>query len=282
MSDKRKFINGLLTGLFLAVIIAGATYGGRKAVTVWKQYHSQEESGAGAEVVSARTMQKLQLIEDIIEENYALDMVDSKAMENGIYQGLVDSLQDPYSAYYSAEEMQEQQEKMEPEYKKWDNHDVKGVYIEVEDEDDADIEENGRYFQKYRRLSSDIYEVEVSEKVSSKLWKIKGTKFFMFFRYNPYLYKYDEGILDWGGYDGHAPHQQAGGQVQHGGGGGDGQGLAGDQGADGQYQRKVDDVRPQDIAHGEGGLLLHDGGDGGDELGQGGTHGYHRNADYPL
>ena len=35
----------------------------------------------------------------------------------------------------------------EPEYKKWDNHDVKGVYIEVEDEDDADIEENGRYFQ---------------------------------------------------------------------------------------------------------------------------------------
>ena len=90
----------------------------------------------------------------------------------------------------------------EPEYKKWDNHDVKGVYIEVEDEDDADIEENGRYFQKYRRLSSDIYEVEVSEKVSSKLWKIKGTKFFMFFRYNPYLYKYDEGILDWGGYDG--------------------------------------------------------------------------------
>lgn len=29
----------------------------------------------------------------------------------------------------------------EPEYKKWDNHDVKGVYIEVEDEDDADIEE---------------------------------------------------------------------------------------------------------------------------------------------
>ena len=83
-----------------------------------------------------------------------------------------------------------------------DNHDVKGVYIEVEDEDDADIEENGRYFQKYRSLSSDIYEVEVSEKVSSKLWKIKGTKFFMFFRYNPYLYKYDEGILDWGGYDG--------------------------------------------------------------------------------
>ena len=24
----------------------------------------------------------------------------------------------------------------------------------------------------------------------------------MKFRYNPYLYKYDEGVLDWNGYDG--------------------------------------------------------------------------------
>ena len=114
MSDKRKFLNGLLTGLFIAVIIVGVTYVGSEAVSVWKQNKTSAEENQ--EVVSARTMQKLQLIEQIIEENYALEMVDGEAMENGIYQGLISSLQDPYSAYYSAQEMQEQQNKMEGIY----------------------------------------------------------------------------------------------------------------------------------------------------------------------
>lgn len=117
MSDKRKFVNGLIAGLLLAVLIVSATYAGREAVTAWKQHNKGTESDeAAVEVVSAKTMQKLQLIEEIIEENYALDMVDSKTMENGIYQGLVNSLDDPYSAYYSAEEMQEQQEKLDGVY----------------------------------------------------------------------------------------------------------------------------------------------------------------------
>jgi carboxyl-terminal processing protease len=116
MSDKRKFVNGLIAGLLLAVIIVSATYAGREAVTAWKRHNDTDSDAGSGEVVSARTMQKLQLIEEIIEENYALDMVDSKAMENGIYQGLISSLGDPYSAYYSAEEMQEQQEKLDGVY----------------------------------------------------------------------------------------------------------------------------------------------------------------------
>lgn len=166
MSDKRKFINGLLTGLFLAVIIAGATYGGRKAVTVWKQYHSQEESEAGAEVVSARTMQKLQLIEDIIEENYALDMVDGKAMENGIYQGLVDSLQDPYSAYYSAEEMQEQQEKMEGVY-----YGI-GAYVKYDEE--MGFARLGEIFADSPALESGLLEGDLIVKVDGQYTKGMG------------------------------------------------------------------------------------------------------------
>lgn len=90
----------------------------------------------------------------------------------------------------------------DPSYKKWDDHDVKGIYIEIKNESDADLEEDGRYFEKYRRLYRGVYEVEVSEKVSSKLWKIKGTDYFLLFRYNPYLYKFDEGVLEWDGYDG--------------------------------------------------------------------------------
>lgn len=114
MADKRKFLNGFITGLFIALVIVAGTYAGKEAVAVWKQGHGSKEETES--VANARTMQKLQLIEQMIEENYALDMADAQEKENGIYQGLIASLKDPYSAYYSAEEMQEQQEKIEGIY----------------------------------------------------------------------------------------------------------------------------------------------------------------------
>jgi len=116
MSDKRKFLSGLITGLFLAVVIVSATYVGQSAVTAWKQHNTAKGSTEKDEVVNANTMQKLQLIEDLIEENYALEMVDSETMENGVYRGLIDSLDDPYSAYFSAEEMEKQQENLDGIY----------------------------------------------------------------------------------------------------------------------------------------------------------------------
>lgn len=116
MSERRKFINGLITGLFLAVVIVSVTFAGQEAVSAWREHKTAKGSTEKDEVINAKTMQKLQLIEDIIEENYALDMVDSETMENGIYQGLIDSLDDPYSAYFSAEEMEKQQENLEGVY----------------------------------------------------------------------------------------------------------------------------------------------------------------------
>ena len=116
MSDKRKYLNGLITGLFIAAVIVAATYVGSEAVNVWKQNKTAVSDETQEEAVTALTMQKLQLIEQIIEENYALEMVDGQTLENGIYRGLVWALEDPYSEYYSAEEMQEQQKKIEGVY----------------------------------------------------------------------------------------------------------------------------------------------------------------------
>lgn len=115
MSDKRKFLNGLITGLLIAVVIVGGVYAGQEAVTIWKQKQNVD-SAQTESVANARTMQKLQLIEEIIQKNFALDMADDAVMENGIYQGLVNSLQDPYSAYFSAEEMAEQKNRMDGVY----------------------------------------------------------------------------------------------------------------------------------------------------------------------
>ena len=95
----------------------------------------------------------------------------------------------------------------EPNYKNWDYHDVKGLYklcskADADEEYEDSWNDRTLYFEKFRRLSRGVYEIEVSEKINSKIWKIKGTDLYMFFRYNPYLYRWDEGILDWDGYSG--------------------------------------------------------------------------------
>ena len=62
----------------------------------------------------------------------------------------------------------------------------------------------------------------------------------------------------------------------------DGQRLAGDHAAQGQYEGEVDDVRAHDVADGQAGLPLDDGGDGGDQFRQRGAHGHQRDADDAL
>ena len=95
------------------------------------------------------------------------------------------------------------------EYQDWENEEVVGIYKEISVYEAMDYGyseefEDGnetRYFTKVR-LDEGLYEVEVKEKVSSRFWSINYTRYFMKFRYNPYLCKYDEGVLDWNGYDG--------------------------------------------------------------------------------
>ncbi|MEQ8926074.1 MAG: hypothetical protein RLO81_09700 [Fulvivirga sp.] len=82
-------------------------------------------------------------------------------------------------------------------YKDWDEHDVIRFYKKIDleyytlDEDGEEIDE----IYVPTKVESGTYEVEVY-KVSSNLYKINGTEIYMFFRYSPYLYSYDEGILE--------------------------------------------------------------------------------------
>ena len=48
-----------------------------------------------------------------IRDRYYLESVDEQTLEKGVYDGLVKALGDPYSVYYSAEELKELQDKTE-------------------------------------------------------------------------------------------------------------------------------------------------------------------------
>jgi hypothetical protein len=90
------------------------------------------------------------------------------------------------------------------QYKEWDEHDVVKFYEKKEisleynslDENGDDMYDTDITYYVPTKLKDGVYEIEVYDKVSSKLWQIKGTNTYMKFRYNPYLYKWDEGILE--------------------------------------------------------------------------------------
>ncbi len=116
MKENRKFFLGMLFGFLLAAIIAGGIFTARKVIGLFRAPEVGSVSDENDPVVNTYTMQKLALLKDMIEKNYALELPGDSAMEEGIYQGLVTSLGDPYSHYFSAEEMAEQKQKMDGTY----------------------------------------------------------------------------------------------------------------------------------------------------------------------
>ena len=89
-------------------------------------------------------------------------------------------------------------------YKEWDQHDVVKFYAKKVFELDYDwLDENGEdiyngeiVYYVPTRIDDGVYEVEVADNPSSSLWQISGTNIYMKFRYTPYLYRWDEGILE--------------------------------------------------------------------------------------
>lgn len=72
-------------------------------------------SGQEGSILDDEVVQKLMLLEDGIDEYYLGD-VDEAALEDSLYHGLVDGLDDPYSTYYSEEELEEVMESAEGIY----------------------------------------------------------------------------------------------------------------------------------------------------------------------
>ncbi|MCI5584275.1 MAG: S41 family peptidase [Lachnospiraceae bacterium] len=112
--EKNGYWSGLLSGLLLAVLLFGCTYVGRQIFGIYeaKQIANGKEQ---SELLSNYTTTKIEVIEDTIEKYY-LSGTDLATLEDGLYSGMVDALGDPYSVYYSAQELEEIQQKTEGIY----------------------------------------------------------------------------------------------------------------------------------------------------------------------
>lgn len=102
-SGHGLFLIGMFTGIFGALLVVGIAYLGiGMQAAMERQDQPVLKEGS---VVDERLVSKLQLLEDYIDKYYYLDEVGNAELQTGIYKGMMDALGDPYSVYYSAEEL---------------------------------------------------------------------------------------------------------------------------------------------------------------------------------
>lgn len=108
----RYFWCGMIVGLAAALFIAGSAY----LVSHLQSLQGVKNSAGGGiaagegetdTAITSGMISKMELIEEIIDTYYYQEDIDRKLLEEGAYRGMVDALGDPYSEYYSAEELNE-------------------------------------------------------------------------------------------------------------------------------------------------------------------------------
>ena len=120
---KGMFLVGLLTGIIISSLVASAVFVGVKTAGIIRGGRARETSAKGVSaqsVVNDDSITKLESIEKVIDQYYYKEEdISADAMIEGMYSGMVASLGDPYSVYYTEEEWEEMM------------HDTEGIYFGI-------------------------------------------------------------------------------------------------------------------------------------------------------
>lgn len=117
-SGKGLFLGGLVTGIAGALLVLGICYLG---IYVQNVVESGKTAEQGAELdensaINSSTLGKMQMLERTIDQYFYLHDVTDEEIRDGIYRGMLSALGDPYSEYYSAEELDALMEQTEGVY----------------------------------------------------------------------------------------------------------------------------------------------------------------------
>ncbi|MCR5798590.1 MAG: S41 family peptidase [Lachnospiraceae bacterium] len=111
--EKKAFRLGIIVGVAGALIGVAVNVLVRNVILIQKYRNVSEETETTEEkktpkkndsVVNTKTTLKMATIEKIVKEYYYQD-VDNEALAEGVYTGMMESLGDPYSEYYTVDEM---------------------------------------------------------------------------------------------------------------------------------------------------------------------------------
>lgn len=106
-SSGKSFLGGMLFGMLTVLLIGVCVYVGKLAYDLFAVREAGAGNAGGGSVVSAETVQKMKTIEEVINTYYYGNEVTAGDLQNGVYKGMMDALGDPYSEYYSTEELED-------------------------------------------------------------------------------------------------------------------------------------------------------------------------------
>ena len=117
-SGKALFFGGVIVGLAATLLVVGIVYLG---IGIQNSVAQNGSSSCKIELddssaINSNTISKLQALEQTIDTYYFLDEVSNEEMQDGIFKGMLESLGDPYSEYYTPEELAEMMEQSEGIY----------------------------------------------------------------------------------------------------------------------------------------------------------------------
>ena len=118
-SGKGIFFAGLIAGLSGALLIMAICYLGVKIQNVAESRNAEQEEVTSFEegsAIDASVVKKLQALENTINKYYYFEEAENDELQDGIYKGMLQALGDPYSEYYSAEELNDLMEQTEGIY----------------------------------------------------------------------------------------------------------------------------------------------------------------------
>lgn len=118
--DKRNFRNGMFTGILLCLFIICCAYTVKQLCDLHKmrmdKLLQRKEESAPESLVNEGTMDKLEIIEKAISEYYYQKDISTEKMIDGMYRGVIASLGDPYSTYYTEEDLEDLMQQTEGIY----------------------------------------------------------------------------------------------------------------------------------------------------------------------
>lgn len=115
---SKNFFGGMLTGLLAAILIVVGTLAVNRIINnVQNQGMTVGNNESDSDsVIDNEVMFKMRKIEKVIDAFYYKEETDKELLVEDIYKGMMTSLGDPYSTYYSVEELNDLMEQSEGIY----------------------------------------------------------------------------------------------------------------------------------------------------------------------
>ena len=115
---KGLFLLGLVSGVAVALLVVAICmlgFGVQKTVEERSEQVVSTEQDDGT-LANEATLAKIKALEATIDKYFYLDRADNDALRDGIYKGLMSALDDPYTEYYTAQELEDMMEQTEGIY----------------------------------------------------------------------------------------------------------------------------------------------------------------------